>query len=181
MRIYGPIPNGTYLAKDRVLSVVFEPQFVKSRCSFCHFAIRHIFYPCRHCTLVVFCSAKCEHMSMQCGAHRVDCGLATVFTGLQPSSLAWHAFKLVALFGLKRAVQFYRNNSKQISYTVQEHLKERRLNPEPFERLDKQSQWRAFALCNSFVDHRKDTKTVDAELLCWALTVVLLINQEQRK
>ena len=130
---------------------------------------------------MVFCNFTCERAAFDRGVHRFECGIIDLF---KECRVALHAFRLVTSFGLEKAVHFYKTESAINQYTVVDYLRnpQNRLNKELFETLDTTSQWRVWNVINSFVDHCEESNTtVDHELLCWAVKVVLLINQQQRK
>lgn len=183
MRCSGTIPYGTYLLREKVLSLVYYSPFLANRCSTCHRSVGHCFHPCRACNQVLFCSAKCEQRSYDGGIHRYECGLIDF---VKHNSVVWHAFRLVCVLGLQSVAQFYRDKARhqaqKTEFSVEDYLKEHRLCKQPFEAMSREDQLRAFALIDSFVDHRGDGDCVaEQETLRWAVKVVLLINQQQRE
>lgn len=118
-------------------------------------------------------------MAFDRGFHRYECGLLDLF---YQSHVVWHAFRFVALLGLENTVRFYKDEFAMKTFNVDQYLREHRLNTDRFDTMDKAEQWKAFGVINSFVDHRGQMDTaIEHELWCWAVKVVLLINQQQRK
>ena len=53
------IPEGSLLLEERPYCMALSPEYMTERCTSCHQPLHYKFFPCWHCTEVVFCDRKC--------------------------------------------------------------------------------------------------------------------------
>lgn len=167
------VDNWTCLLKERAISVVYSPKHILTKCSHCHRTPTSIFYPCRSCAQVVFCSKHCENEAHQAGIHRWECGHVQQ---LSASHTAWHAFRILVVVGLNEIIQFYQQ-PRSNEYSIDSYLKDNFLVDKYFWQLGKEEKLKIYELIDSLVDHKQQMVLVDDQLdvtLRWAVKIVFI-------
>ena len=71
------INAGSIIAKENPFASVLLPQFYDSHCYFC-FSRINMFFPCRQCSVVSFCSYQCETKAWN-STHKLECPFMDYF------------------------------------------------------------------------------------------------------
>lgn len=174
----GEIRYGTYLIKERAISVTQYPDSLHTRCDWCLREIQQVFYPCRQCIQVKFCNDHCEQQANSIGFHRFECGLVDLFNS---DATACHVYRFVSLFGLRNLSEYYKQSKDRGRTTVYDYIRDSELHSCRIEEMSEVNRWKLFDVLDSLVDHREVVSDIDWLAVAWATRLVIIVNFTEGK
>lgn len=108
LKANGFIPSGEVVLQEQPVLSVVRSQSLLSYCNHCCTKCHNTFWPCTHCTEVVFCSDNCAQLATY---HRLECGISGLLASKVSSKVNIQAkeiiqvYRQLALVGHERMVQ----------------------------------------------------------------------------
>lgn len=141
------IEEGTVLLEEKPYSIVMESDFLLKKCSTCFRNLGYKFYPCAHCTEIVFCDRNCYEQAYET-FHKHECGFICVLKSI--TSPSFHVFRMISRIG---PIEAYKTETSKENYSIESYLAEANQRLRPELNKSQEEKCRAYKMASILWDH----------------------------